>query len=150
MTNEELKIWFLDKYNSCYPVNHYNFKDNIIFMMYDINYIRSKKLANILNKEVEYPTEVNGDCLFSLNLEYNIFNIDYDIWSYIESNYNSCDIDVISFIGYLTNDCNLNKFSPAPRNNMNSPFINDQKNILPKIAYFNKNMKEYAGFSFYE
>ena len=62
MTEEELKKWFWDKYNSCYPYKHVQFPDSI-FMYYDINFIRAKKLATILNKDFEYPTEVKGNCL---------------------------------------------------------------------------------------
>jgi hypothetical protein len=132
MTNEELKDWFLDKYNSCYPTTHIYFP-NYIFMIYDINYIRKKKLANILDKEVEYPTEVKGDCLFSLDFQYNIFNIDYDkIWSFIESN---CTVDVINFMGEITKYCELNKFSPASRDII---YNQDNNMLTPSKTSFNE------------
>jgi hypothetical protein len=87
MTEEQLKEWFWDKFNSCYYVKHDDYPDSI-FMVYDINFIRSKKLANILDKEVEYPTVVNGDCLFRQNYKTNMLWCDRDkIWSFLETNY---------------------------------------------------------------
>ena len=73
MTEEQLKIWFWDKFNSCYSVKHDNVP-NSIYMYYDINFIRAKKLATILNKDVEYPTEINGVCLFIIDYKKMIIN----------------------------------------------------------------------------
>ena len=87
MSNEELKIWFWDKFNSCYSVKHEDYSD-IIFMFYDINFIRAKKLATILNNDVEYQTEVKGDYLFRQDFNNEYLWCDYDeIWSVFEKNY---------------------------------------------------------------
>jgi hypothetical protein len=88
MTEEELNIWFWDKYNSCYPVKCDDYPSSV-YMFYDTNYIRSKKLANILGKEVEYPTEVKGECLFSVNYMSKFLWCDMKIWSFFQHHYNS-------------------------------------------------------------
>ena len=101
MTEEQLKIWLLDKYNSCYPVKHDNVP-NSIYMYYYPNFIRAKKLANILNKEIEYPTEVKGVCLFHIDYDDMVFWCDYtNIWSIINDNYS---IDYI-VVRYFIKDC---------------------------------------------
>ena len=41
MNKEELKIWFWDKFNSCYTVKY----NGISFMFYYPNYIRYKKIS---------------------------------------------------------------------------------------------------------
>ena len=87
MTEEQLKIWFWDKFNSCYCVIHEDYPD-IIFMIYDLNYIRTKKLANILDKDIEYPTEVKGTCLFEQDLKNEILYCkNRELWSVFEENY---------------------------------------------------------------
>jgi hypothetical protein len=89
MTKKELKEWFWDKFNNCYKVIHIEFPDSI-FMFYDINYIRAKKLANILGKELNPPTEINGICLCEISVTYFVIYFDYnEIWSFFEQNYNS-------------------------------------------------------------
>ena len=86
MNKEELKIWFWDKFDSCYPVIHDDYYKNI-YMFYDINYIRSKKLANILNKDFEYKIEeAKGVCLFQLDFKFNWFDIDKILWDELYSN----------------------------------------------------------------
>ena len=63
---------------------------DIIYMIYDINFIRAKKLANILNKDVEYPTEVKGVCLFRQDFKNEFLWCDYsEIWSFFQSKYSS-------------------------------------------------------------
>ena len=89
MTKDELKIWFWDKFNSCYILNHSIYPDSI-YMIYDINFIRTKKLANILNKEVEYTTEIKGDCLFEQDFNNECLWCNYrEIWSFFEQYYSS-------------------------------------------------------------
>ena len=102
MTEEQLKIWFWDKFNSCYSVKHDNVP-NSIYMYYDINFIRAKKLATILNKEVEYPTEIKGICLFELNFINEYIYIDYDnIWSIIVKKYSGVYEEICKLIkGWL-------------------------------------------------
>ena len=113
MTKEELKIWFLDKYNSCYSVID---SDNpkVIYMIYDIDYIRAKKLANILNKEVEYPTEVKGIYLFQINYKNKYIICDTDeILSFLEFNYNK-DFTLINILikDFLKEYNRINELTP--------------------------------------
>jgi hypothetical protein len=91
MTEQELKNWFWDKFNSCYPVNI----DGKIFMIYDINCVRKKKLANILDKEFEYPTEPTGKCIFILDFDFGYFVCDFsEILYYLRDN-GVYDIDTL-------------------------------------------------------
>jgi hypothetical protein len=113
MTKEELKDWFLDKFNSCYSVKHNDYPDSI-FMIYDTNYIRKKKLANILNKEVEYPTEIKGDILFEYNYEYLFCNYN-NIWSFFEVNYIDNYLEIKKLIKYwLVDHKKLNMLTISP------------------------------------
>ena len=59
----------------------------VFFMIYDLNFIRTKKLATILNKDVEYPTEVKGECLFIHDCTKNYLWVNTDMWSFIRENY---------------------------------------------------------------
>jgi hypothetical protein len=116
MTKEELKIYFWNKFNSCYPVIHDDYFKNV-FMFYDINYIRAKKLANIIDKDFSYPTEVKGKCLFQLDFNFNWFDIDNELWKDL---YSKCpsEIDTLSEFRILINEwlseyenlCNLTTF----------------------------------------
>ena len=72
MTKEEIKTLLYDKLNSCYIAKN-DYYPNTIFFYYDINFIRSKKLANILNKDVEYPKEVKGLLIIEINIEKEIY-----------------------------------------------------------------------------
>ena len=85
MNEKELKEWFWDKFNSCYRI--YDKPTKNFYMIYDIDYIRAKKLANILNKEVQYPTEMKGVCLFNITYSNNYFWCDYEnIYSFLRNN----------------------------------------------------------------
>ena len=46
MNETELKKWFLNKYNSCYPVVHSKTK-NMTFLFYDEKFVRNIKLSSI-------------------------------------------------------------------------------------------------------
>jgi len=67
MTKEELSKWFLNKFNSCYPVKHKDHPE-IIFMFYDEQFLRQKKLSRVLDEELIYPStvKVKGKCLYSI------------------------------------------------------------------------------------
>ena len=95
MQIDDLKIWFWDKYNSCYSIKY----NNKIYMMYDPNFIRAKKLANILNKEIGYPTEVKGVCLFEQDWKNQYFWYDYDkIYLFLKSNLSYKNQNINKFI----------------------------------------------------
>ena len=114
MQIDDLKIWFWDKFNSCYSVEHKDLPDSI-FMIYDTNFIRAKKLANILNKDVEYQTEIKGVCLFRLNFKNEWFDIDYiEIWSVFTENYSSNDQEIRELIkGWLEEHDKLKALTPT-------------------------------------
>ena len=73
MSNINIKDWFWNMFDNCYTIR-YKSVYNVKFMIYDNNYIRAKKLATILNKDVEYPTEINGVCLFIIDYKKMIIN----------------------------------------------------------------------------
>lgn len=101
MNREELEKWFLDKFNSCYPVIHENYP-NRIFMLYDEQFLRQKKLARVLDEELVYPTDLKGKCLFQQDYINHNFWCDYDeIWSFFEKNYSSNYTDIQTFIKKL-------------------------------------------------
>ena len=109
MNKEELKIWFFDKFNACYWAKS-DKADDRYFLIYDINFIRSKKLANILNKEVEYPPTPNGICLFEYNLNKKfIWCNEEPIWNFIQDNYRLKNITQLLYY-FFENDYRLNNF----------------------------------------
>ena len=114
MTKEELKDWFWDKFNSCYLVKHNDYP-NSVFMFYDTNFVRSKKLANILDKEVEYPKEPKGKCLFELDFKNKYLFCDYDnIWTFLELNYSINYQEIKKLIKYWLEEHNkLKVLTPA-------------------------------------
>ena len=84
---------------------------SIILIILDI-----KKLANILDKEVEYPTEVNGVCLFEYDCKKGYFMCDYDkIWSILRINYSDnymiiCEL-ICSWLKEHNKLCGLTPYS---------------------------------------
>ena len=88
-TKEELYKWFWNKFNSCYLVEHTYNKGNY-YMYYDEQFLRQKKMARILDEEIEYPTKPNGTFLFQQDWKNKWLRCDYtEIWSYLEDNYSS-------------------------------------------------------------
>jgi hypothetical protein len=86
MTKEELSKWFWNKYNSCYQVVHKDYPESI-FIFYDEQFLRQKKLARVLNEEIKYPSEIKGICLFEQDYKNKWFNCNYkEIWSFFECN----------------------------------------------------------------
>ena len=101
MTKEELSKWFWNKYNSCYPVVHEKYPENI-FMIYDEQFLRQKKLTRVLNEDLIYPTEVKGRCLFRQDYKNHNFWCDYnEIWSFFERNYSTNYTHIQTFIRSL-------------------------------------------------
>ena len=113
MSTEELKIWFLDKFNSCYSVKYDDYPHSV-FMIYDINFIRTKKLANILDKDVEYPTVIKGVCLFEQDLKNEYLWCDYyEIWTFFIKNYSSNYQEIRTLIkGWLEEHDKLKVLTP--------------------------------------
>ena len=101
MTKEEISKWFWNKYNSCYPVVHKDYPESI-FMFYDEQFFRQKKLARILNEEISYPIEIKGTWLFHQDYKNGWFNCRYDeIWSFFYDNYSSNYYDIQTLIKNL-------------------------------------------------
>ena len=92
MTNEEVKNWFLEIYNNCYIVKSDEFPRSI-FKVYDINYIRSKKLANIIDKDISLPLYINGKILFDIYDNSTTIWVDKYIWTFIFENL-ICDLNL--------------------------------------------------------
>jgi len=98
MSDEELKDWFWNKFNSCYYVKHEDYPDSI-FMYYDKNFYRQKKLARVLEQEIIYPTKVDGTCLFEQDYKNNYLWCDNkEIWSFFEKKYSYNDIEIRDLI----------------------------------------------------
>ena len=114
MTKEELKIWFWNKYNNCYPVVHEDYPKSI-FMYYDEQFIRQKKLSRIVGEEIEYPEKVIGTCLFEQDYKNGWFNIDYnEITSFFYKNYSYKWFEVKELIHvWLKEDTKLKVLTPV-------------------------------------
>ena len=130
MKREELKIWFWNLYNSCYPI----LKDNMIYMVYDINFIRAKKLANILNKDVEYPTEINGEILFEYNTKLKYLYCNYKkIWYILEKKYSNDYFKIKILIRYWLDDYNNSKKVDIINNIYYMDFSSEYISIMSNI-----------------
>lgn len=98
MSEEELKIWFCNKFNSCYPVKHDDYPESV-FWYYDESYMRKLKLCKINNQEITLPTKVSGVCLFEQDSKNKRFNCDYEeIWHIFEDKYSTNYFGVQSLI----------------------------------------------------
>jgi hypothetical protein len=111
MTKEEISKWFWSKYNSCYPVKHKDYPQNI-FMIYDEQFLRQRKLARVLDENVVYPNKVNGKCLFRLDYKNNYFRCHFEIWSFFEKNYSSNYTDIQAFMRNLIEEHDKMQLSP--------------------------------------
>ena len=88
MKEEELKKWFWNKFNLCYPVKHSDYPKKI-YWFYDEKLVRKIKLYKIENKEIIH-IDISGICLFEQDLINNYFYCDYDeIWTFFKKNYNN-------------------------------------------------------------
>ena len=132
MTEAQLKIWFDDKFKSCYYIKCES-EPNVFYMFYDINYIRAKKLAIILNKDVEIPKYIIGIPLFEINYKYGTFwcNIE-EIGHFLQIHLRN-SLDVRSFIKEYLNENGILNITP------------DFRKILIQELY-EKNIKIYEYF----
>lgn len=74
-------------FDNCYRARSKK-NPNIIYMLYDINYIRMLKFAKLEGKEI-IKNNISGVCLFILNYDNGYILCDYNkIWLYYE---NKCD-----------------------------------------------------------
>ena len=98
--NQELIDWFKNYFDNCYYVKHDEYPESI-FMFYDINYVRQKKLAKLEGKNIE-KTDITGVCLFEQEWKYNWFGCNYNlIWCYLRDNYSFNHVDFQEFIKYM-------------------------------------------------
>ena len=94
MTEEELKQWFWNKFNSCYPVKHSDYPDSI-FWFYDEKFVRKIKLYKLNNTEVTLPSKITGVCLFEQEQKNRWFNCNHnEIWLFFCKNYKNSYNDV--------------------------------------------------------
>lgn len=123
MTEEELKTWFWNRFNSCYAVKHDDF-DNRIYLFYDEQFIRKSKLCKLNNQEIKSPTRVSGICLFEYDMKNKWFNCSNDeIWQFFEKNYSNNYIAVQKLIrSWFKEYDNLNDLNVyivlIPKNNI--------------------------------
>ena len=104
MTKEEIQIWFRNKFNSCYGVVYEDCSESI-FMYYDPQFIRQKKLVRILGEEIEYPEKVAGKCLFEQDYKNGYLFMNYDeITSFIYENYSNNWLEIKELISTMLKD----------------------------------------------
>jgi hypothetical protein len=116
MNEQELKVWFWDKFNSCYPIKHDEYPDSI-FWIYDEQYIRKIKLCKINNQDIILPNKVSGVCLFEQNIENEFLYCNtIDIWYVFLPNYSANYFDIKKLItGWLKDTTKLNVYAASHR-----------------------------------
>ena len=104
MDEQELKEWFWNIYNNCYIFNLEEYK-HIDYFCYDVNYIRTKKLLEILNIDFIYNIEPVGKCMFEINHKFNNMYINYEkIWFIIQTNLSLDDMQTTILIKSWLNE----------------------------------------------
>ncbi|MCK9477613.1 MAG: hypothetical protein M0R46_16985 [Candidatus Muirbacterium halophilum] len=104
MTKEEIQIWFRNKFNSCYGVVHDDYPESI-FMYYDPQFIRQKKLSRIVGEEIEYPIKPTGICLFEQDYKNGYLFMNYDeITSFFYENYSNNWLEIKELISTMLKD----------------------------------------------
>ena len=94
MSEEELKVWFFDRLNSCYSVKHDDYPDRL-YWYYDEKFIRNVKLCRLSGEKIELPSKASGRCLFDQDIKNNILYCDYDeIWKVFYKEYRCNFYDV--------------------------------------------------------
>ena len=142
MTKEELTIWFWNKFNSCYPVGHDDYPDNI-YWYYDDKYIRKIKLCKINNQEIILPIKVNGICLFRQDLKNKSLWCNYDeIWSFFKQNYKDNYNEIQSIIKEILSDTTkLNVYTPIRSFNIEPGLLSDTTKLNVYTPIFNHDKK---------
>ena len=113
MTEQELKVWFFDRLNSCYPVIHDDYPDSILWF-YDKQFIRKFKLCKLSGEENELPSKVSGRCLFEQYMKNKVLYCDFDeIWSVFYKEYSDNYNDVQRLIkSLLEEEAKLKMYTP--------------------------------------
>jgi hypothetical protein len=93
-------------------------------MIYDKQFLRKIAINSVLGKDIEYPKEIKGVCLFRQDSDNTFLWCDNDeIWSFFEKNYRNDYADIQSLIkGWLSEADKLNVLTP---NNSWQPQICD-------------------------
>lgn len=79
MKEYELKDWFWNLYNSCYVAKHIKC-DYSDFLFYDENYIRTKKLNEILGTNIKYSSFNFDKCLFEIKYNFKVLYVCKEIY----------------------------------------------------------------------
>lgn len=115
MNKEELSKWLLNKLNSCYPIIQ-NDNENIIYWIYDKQYIRKEKLNKLNNQDIIQP-KIKGCCLFEQDMTNKYLYCDYfHIWEFISNNSEIspyCTSSIIKSI--LKENIKLKEYIPAQK-----------------------------------
>ena len=114
MKTKDLSKWFWNKYYSCYKVKHQDYPESV-FLFYDPQFIRQRKLARITGESIEYPLKPSGICLFEQDWKNEYLwcktNV---IWSFFEKEYSSNYNNIQSFIKELLEEHDkLNVLTPT-------------------------------------
>lgn len=139
MTNEELSKWLCNKYNSCCPVYHEKYPKSI-FMFYDENFLRQKKLSRVLDKDIVYPTEIKGICLFELDFKNGWFVCNHDeIWSFLAENSSSDKTSHVSMYAdiqvFIDSCLKITKLTPERDLNLIQHKLKDDYDKLSLITH---------------
>ena len=116
-TEEELREWFWNMFNSCYRIES-KIKGNYI-LFYNKGYARKKNIQSLLGNELEVPKEELSDSklLFEIDYKNGYLRCSYDeIWSFFKENtsYNYLEIsDLIK--GILESVTKLRSLTAVPR-----------------------------------
>lgn len=137
MNEEQLKKWFFDKFNSCYPVKHDNLPESI-FWFYDELFIRKIKICKLNNQIVKTPSKVTGICLFEMDFKNDWFNCDYDyIWTVLKDKYINNYDDIQALIKKWLIDDNFSNITPRQGTAIGSArSITDKLSTLIPIYQF--------------
>jgi hypothetical protein len=144
MTEEELKQWFWNKFFSCYPVKHDSYPD-AIFMVYDKQFLRKVVINSILGKDIEYPKEVKGICLFKQDRKNgSLWCNKNEVWKFLEKNYRDNYTAVQSLIkGWLIEADKLNVLTPICLSNPSQNLLveADKLNVLtPRFPWIDNDV----------
>ena len=117
-TREELKEWFLNRFNSCYLIEDPYIKGDYR-LYYNKVYARKKKIQTLLENDMEEisPKEKLSESklLFEIDYKKGYLWCSYDvIWSFFRKNYSSNDLEIRDLIkGILESDTELGSLTPS-------------------------------------
>lgn len=107
MNKKKLLDWFNEKLNNCY---HIEVNGGGILWIYDKNYARKLKLAQIDDKKIDLTYDKNKVLFYQKN---KYFICDYEkIWRFFYFNYSHNYIYVQTFIKEILEQHNLKQYIP--------------------------------------